>query len=213
MIEHRTHVMRFQNYLATILLLLGAAFTKRIAAHTPPEGYLLGWTTPDSLCRFSPEFQPVPGIYQPAENAIQLLRRYDKPLTILVFFGSWCSDSKREMPNFFAIFDLVHNQNYTVKLFGLDRSKKDAGGWAESFQISRVPTFIFLPGERDFSQNGLASNKLTTGEFGRIVETPTASIEQDWVNILKQDGEWSRQLEFERRILLLMSSIVLFVIH
>jgi len=65
--------------------------------------------------------------------------------------------------------ELVQNSHLTFKLFGLDRSKRDADGLAEKYQIEFVPTFVVLQDDE---------------EIGRIVETPIVSIEQDLVEIL-----------------------------
>ncbi|MGH7595512.1 MAG: TlpA family protein disulfide reductase [bacterium] len=175
--------------------------------------YVLGWVTPDSLCRACPEFQPTPGAYQPSERALQLLRCYDEPATVLIFFGSWCGDSKREVPRFYAALDRAANKNFTARLFGLDRSKKDAAGFAEAFGITHVPTFIFLNGNRVFSSNSQAFIEQTTGELGRITETPATSLEQDWTDILKHNEAWARKMEWERRLYLWLLSITLFAIH
>jgi len=175
--------------------------------------YVLGWVTPDSLCRACPEFQPIPGAYQPAERALQLLRCYDEPATVLIFFGNWCSDSKREVPKFYATLDLAANKNFSTRLFGLDRSKKDAAGFAEAFGVTRVPTFIFLAANRNFSGNRDSWSEQTKGELGRITETPAISLEQDWADILKHNEAWVRKMEWERQLVLLLISITLFAIH
>jgi hypothetical protein len=201
--------MWVRSYFISVLLLFSSAFAQDIPARAPQEEYLRGWITPDSLYSAAPEFRPVPGAYRPAEEALQLLRHYDEPLTILTFFGNWCSDSKREVPRSFAVLNLANNQNFSIKLFGLDRSKKDEGGFAEAFDVTRVPTFIFLRGERDFSANGHAASEQIAGELGRIVETPAASIEQDWVDILKNNSAWRAKLEWERQLVLWLISIAL----
>src|SRR5574341_1590585 len=159
---------------ALLLLLAILPWPFGFAQDHKPE-YVLGWTAPDSLYRAAPEFCPTPGFYEPADNALRQLRRYDEPLTILVFFGSWCSDSKHQLPIFFATLDRATNKNFSVKLFGLDRSKKYATGFAEALGISHVPTFIFLRGQKNFSANGQAPEQ-TRDELGRITETPTISI-------------------------------------
>jgi thiol-disulfide isomerase/thioredoxin len=174
------------------------------------QEYVLGWVTPDSLCRACPEFQPIPVAYQPAERALQLLRSYNEPATVLIFFGSWCSDSKREVPKFYATLDRAANKNFSAKLFGLDRSKKDAAGFAEAFGITHVPTFIFLRGNRAFSGNGNSFIEQTKGELGRITETPTISLEQDWADILKHNEAWARKMQWERRLYLWLLSITLY---
>jgi hypothetical protein len=200
--------MRFLN---CCVLFLGLAPTA-LAQNRPGEIYHRGWLTPDSLYKAAPEFWPIPGAYQSAANALSLLRCYDEPVTVLIFFGNWCSDSKRELPRFFATLDLVHNNNFSARLFGLDRTKKDSAGFAEAFKIEKVPTFIFLRGARDFSANAPALNEQTKGELGRIIETPAISIEQDWVDALKHNASWARKMEFEERLALLGLSITLLTI-
>jgi thiol-disulfide isomerase/thioredoxin len=174
-----------------------------LAQNRPGETYRRYWITPDSLYKVEPEFLPIQGAYQPAPNAVQLLRCYHEPMTVLIFFGSWCSDSKREMPRFLATLDLVKNKNFSAKLYGLDRTKKDSTGNAEAFGISHVPTFVFLRGKRDFAADGLPLTEQTRNELGRITETPIASIEQDWVNILKKNSVWAQQVEFEQQLAML----------
>jgi hypothetical protein len=182
-----------------------------LAQNRPGEIYQRHWIAPDSLYKAVPEFWPIPGAYQPAPNAVQLLRCYDEPVTVLIFFGSWCSDSKRELPKFFATLDLVKNKNFSAKLYGLDRTKKDSTGYAETFGISHVPTFIFLRGKSAFTANAVALREQTRDELGRITETPMASIEQDWVNILKKNSAWAQKVEFEQKLALLGVFIALFV--
>jgi len=182
-----------------------------LAQNKPDEIYQRNWITPDSLYIAAPEFLPLPGAYQPQESVVQLLRCYDEPITVLIFFGNWCSDSKREVPRFFTTLDLIHNKNISAKLFGLDRTKKDTAGFAEAFKIEKVPTFIFLRGARDFSAAAHSAREHTQGELGRIIETPLISLEQDWVNALKQNFDWARKVELEQMLALLGLAISLFI--
>jgi len=200
-------MIRFFKFGVLFVLLTQTVF----AQNRPDEIYQRGWILPDSLYRAASEFQPLLGAYQPNANAVQLLRCYNEPITVLIFFGSWCGDSKREVPRFFTTFDLIDNKNISAKLFGLDRTKKDAAGFAEAFRIEKVPTFIFLRGARDFAATAHSTNEQTQGELGRIIETPAISIEQDWVNALKQNVEWAQQVEFEQMLALLGLAISLFI--
>jgi thiol-disulfide isomerase/thioredoxin len=202
--------MRNVFFLLLVILPLSLSFAQDKPAS---QEYVLGWITPDSLCRTCPEFQPIPGAYQPTEKALQLLRCYDEPATVLIFFGSWCSDSKREVPRFYATLDRAANKNFSIRLFGLDRSKKDAAGFAEAFGITRIPTFIFLSGDRAFSGDGNTFVEQTKGELGRITETPIVSIEQDWADILKHNEAWTQKMEWEQRLSLWLISIALFAIR
>lgn len=195
------------------LLLAILPWRTALAQNRAGETYLRGWVTPDSLFRAFPEFQPVPGAYLPESKVLPLLRCYDEPVTVLIFFGNWCSDSKQEVPEFLATLDLVANKNFSARLFGLDRTKKDTTGFAEAFGITHVPTFVFLSGARAFPANGHAWDEPAKGELGRITETPTVSIGQDWVDILKHNEAWAEKMEFERRLSLWLISIILVALH
>lgn len=89
---------------------------------------------------------------------------------MLVFLGTWCSDTKRELPRFFKSMDQAGLPEPQVTLIGLDRSKKDTEGLTEKWQIEFVPTFIFI-------RNGR--------ELGRIVETPEGTLEGNIAQILR----------------------------
>ncbi|MBC7387098.1 MAG: thioredoxin family protein [Cryobacterium sp.] len=82
-----------------------------------------------------------------------------------VYFGSWCGDSQEHVPPFLALV----NAPKSLKLIALDRHKTFPG-FVNSAKIERLPTFIFR-------RNG--------NEIGRITETPTKSILEDTLAILK----------------------------
>jgi thiol-disulfide isomerase/thioredoxin len=136
------------------------------------EKYVLGWVPIDSIYKGMPLVKPDEEKYVADAGAMAELKQWHYPTGILVFFGSWCGDSKRELPRFFAALHGASNQFFSTRYFGLDRSKKDSAGFAIGHQITNVPTFIFF-------RDGL--------ELGRIVEEPTESIEKDWVQILHVD--------------------------
>ncbi len=129
---------------------------------------LIGPCTRDSLVQNWPEFQP--GFSALSSKALTILRNYQDSIHVKVFFGTWCDDSKRELPRFFEIIDALENPRLTYDLYGLDRSKQDEGGEAERYAIEYVPTFIF-------HKNGR--------EIGRIVESPMVNLESDWAAIVQ----------------------------
>jgi thiol-disulfide isomerase/thioredoxin len=87
----------------------------------------------------------------------------------MVFLGSWCGDTKRELPRFLKIMEFLKFPETKIKLIGVDRTKKAPVYTENIWNIEFVPTFIFL-------KNGM--------EIGRIVEQPVASLEQDMKQIL-----------------------------
>jgi thiol-disulfide isomerase/thioredoxin len=91
---------------------------------------------------------------------------------ITVFLGSWCGDSKREVPHFnklMAFLQVPESQiDYVFVNNSIDQFKKSPQHEERGRQIFRVPTFIV-------EENGQ--------ERGRIVEYPVVSLEKDLTNI------------------------------
>lgn len=102
-------------------------------------------------------------------NLEGLIRNVNAGVNFLVFFGTWCSDSRREVPHFLKIADECGIDSSRIRLYGLDRSKKSSDGLTDRYRIDRVPTFIFL-------RNG--------EEVGRITEKPSGTLEADILSIL-----------------------------
>ncbi len=95
---------------------------------------------------------------------------------ILVFMGTWCGDSKREVPRFIKILEHMDFPMENLKIVAVDRRKgfykKSPTGEEWGLNIFKVPTFIFY-------KNGK--------EVNRIVESPVSSLEEDMVKII--DGK------------------------
>jgi thiol-disulfide isomerase/thioredoxin len=94
-----------------------------------------------------------------------------KNITIQVVMGTWCSDSRREVPRFYKIMDYLKFPAERIILIGVNRNKEAPVKNYYDLQIERVPTFIFFK-----NQN----------EIGRIIETPLKSLEKDLLNIMAQ---------------------------
>jgi uncharacterized protein YceK len=111
--------------------------------------------------------------YSPDNDVINELNTINKdPLTIKIVLGTWCPDSRREVPRFMRIIDLWQFPEDKIAFIGVDNAKLSPVGEYESLNIDRVPTFIIY-------KNNI--------EAGRIIENPVTSLEQDIVNILKNE--------------------------
>jgi thiol-disulfide isomerase/thioredoxin len=132
---------------------------------------LLGHLTRDELRAYAP-WQPLfVDPYSPDPSALAAIKANASDVTVLLIVATWCPDSKREVPRFFAIMDGAGISERQLTMVGVDRTKKDAGGLTEKWGITRVPTFVFL-------RNGQ--------ELGRVVErTPAgATLEGEIVRVL-----------------------------
>jgi thiol-disulfide isomerase/thioredoxin len=111
--------------------------------------------------------------YNPDNDIISQLNAIPKDiLTIKIVLGTWCPDSRREVPRFMRIIDLWQYPAEKITFIGVDNAKLSPVGEYESLNIERVPTFIIY-------KNNI--------EAGRIIENPKTSLEQDMVNILKNE--------------------------
>ena len=91
--------------------------------------------------------------------------------TYEVFLGTWCGDSRREVPRMEKIFSEMGIDMSNVLIVTLDRDKISPNGEQEGKDIRYVPTLIV--------------NK-DNQEIGRIVESPsseTATLESDLFGI------------------------------
>lgn len=106
--------------------------------------------------------------YTPNGNEIKAFKEGLTKHKILVFMGTWCGDSKREVPRFVKILEAADFPMENLKIVAVDRRKehykKSPGGEEWGLSIKRVPTFIFL-------EDGKETN--------RIIESPIASLETD----------------------------------
>jgi thiol-disulfide isomerase/thioredoxin len=92
-----------------------------------------------------------------------------KNVTFQVILGTWCPDSRREVPRFYKIMDHLNFSEEKITLIGVNRNKKAPLKNYQNLQIEKVPTFIIYKNQK---------------EIGRIVESPLKSLEKDLLNII-----------------------------
>jgi tetratricopeptide (TPR) repeat protein len=112
--------------------------------------------------------------YTPNEDLVKQLKNTNlKTCSVSIFFGTWCGDSRRELPRFIKLWDalgLPHEALNLVAVSSADSLYKQSPGHEERGKhIYRVPTFIL-------SVNGR--------ELSRLVEYPAVSLERDLLNML-----------------------------
>jgi hypothetical protein len=90
-------------------------------------------------------------------------------VNVRIVMGTWCSDSRMQVPRFYRILDYLHYPENKVSLLMVGRDKKGMRNETDSLDIQLVPTFIFY-------KNGK--------ELGRIVEEPKVSLEKDMAGIV-----------------------------
>ena len=138
-----------------------------------PEPFLVGecWQSTFDLPICQPWYTENWQTYTPDMSQLRAFQPDELAgFRIVTVFGSWCSDSQREVPHMLKILHAWGFDQSNLKLLAVDRNKK-APEVPENWKIERVPTFIFYKNDQ---------------EIGRIVETPSVSLEADMVEILKK---------------------------
>ena len=110
------------------------------------------------------------------DRIIEKLKDSLNQYTIKVFFGSWCGDSKRELPRFYKILEKVNFSENQLEVIAVDQTKeayKQApNGEEKGLNIHRVPTFIFYKDGK---------------EVNRIVESPVQTLERNMLSIITEN--------------------------
>ena len=111
--------------------------------------------------------------YTVDKKLVQLFKKQLNQHEVVLFLGTWCGDSKREVPRMIKILEAADFPQEKLKIIALDRRKenykKGLHGEEEGWNIIRVPTLILL-------KNGI--------EVNRIVERPIDTLEEDFLTIL-----------------------------
>ncbi len=170
----------------------GQAVNQRVMA-ADGRTDLLGVLTEDGLRSppFSEWYDAGVTRYQPDEQILGQLQLGDYQLT--VFMGTWCGDSRREVPRLMRTLRELGFPSSQLTIIGVNRTpeqfKQSPGGEEAGRNIHRVPTIIV---QRD----GV--------EVGRIVESPVASIEADLHAIAAGSGYTGQYAVVDRLHALLM---------
>jgi thiol-disulfide isomerase/thioredoxin len=102
--------------------------------------------------------------YTPDSAEVLKLSKVINDVKITIVMGTWCSDSRREVPRFFKILDKAGYNLQYLTLICVDRKKTTPTGEADKLDIKFVPTFIIYEDAE---------------EINRIIETPKETLEKD----------------------------------
>lgn len=109
-------------------------------------------------------------IYAVSEKMVKKLSGKMADVAVTIVLGTWCSDSKIQVPRFFKLLDAIKYPAANLTMIAVDSRKEALVVDVKQFNIELVPTFIFY-------RNG--------NEIGRIVESPKKSFEKDLWKIVR----------------------------
>jgi tetratricopeptide (TPR) repeat protein len=112
--------------------------------------------------------------YEPNPAIVEQLRAFNREdISVTVFLGTWCGDSRREVPRFIKVLDAAGFPQQAVTVIAISAEdsvyKQSPTREEQGRHIYRAPTFIV-------SKRNM--------EVNRIVEIPAVSLERDLLAIL-----------------------------
>jgi len=112
--------------------------------------------------------------YSVDTKTLENYKNYFEDKIIKTVLGTWCGDSRREVPRFVKILDFIGFPDDKHLFLNVDRNKNGLFDEVDNLNIEFVPTIIIY-------ENG--------EELGRIVETPEVSLEADLIKIITNSPE------------------------
>lgn len=175
---HQTHLKELKNmrnllFVVSLFFLISALNAqndnKKVFDEKSGKDILIGTVTREGLVAMGDWFDQEYKKYQPDQKIIDsLIANKDNYPWVFIVLGTWCSDSREQVPHFLKILDMLDYPSEQVFMVAVDRDKKAGNFCVGDFNIKLVPTFIF-------TKDG--------DETGRIVEIPGVTLEQDFLNI------------------------------
>jgi len=149
----------------------GPAGSAKAAGEKPETGeaVLTGPVTREKLEAAAPDWVQAQLESQPDAETARALASVEPGAEVTVFLGTWCGDSRREVPRLWKALDETGGAvPFEVHYVGVDREKKEPASVAGN-GVLFLPTFIVRRRGR---------------EVGRIVETSPNGIEKDLLALL-----------------------------
>jgi thiol-disulfide isomerase/thioredoxin len=151
----------------------------KISVDNSGKPMLIGACDPSSLKKapFKDWFEKNYSDYKVNDTITKKINPLVSDKTFLLFMGTWCGDSKREVPRMLKILKASNVSKSQVKLVMVDNHdstyKQSPQHEEAGLNLHRVPTLIVYQNQQ---------------EIGRIVESPVFSIEKDLFAILNGDN-------------------------
>lgn len=114
---------------------------------------------------FAPKYES----FKADEVALKTIKKHINDYDIVMFMGTWCPDSHREVPRVYKILDETGYDMDHLKVYALAHGMVSKSGEEKGKNITNVPTLIFYKDGK---------------EVNRFVEHPRESLEKDIAKIV-----------------------------
>ena len=129
----------------------------------------MGPTTREEIEAALPAWRDAAASAEADEETSRALASVPPGADVIVYLGTWCGDSRREIGRLFRALEHVPEPYpFTIALVGVDRAKT-APGHTEGVGLRYVPTIVVRRGGT---------------EIGRIVESAPHGVERELLDLL-----------------------------
>lgn len=161
------------KYLILVMLITASLFAqnKIMIEEKSSKPYLIGICNREAFSdsNFAWWFNSNYDQYQVDSSEVIELKKEINNYDITIVMGTWCSDSRREVPRFYKILDAIDYPTDKLTLINVDRKMKSIATEVDEMNIEYIPTIIIYRNEK---------------EIGRIIETPEDILEKDLLLII-----------------------------
>jgi hypothetical protein len=120
---------------------------------------------------FSTWYDAEHDVYTPDTKVLEAITpEMMKDVKLTIVLGTWCKDTKREVPRLMKIFETIKYDDKNINFIFVNRDKKNPFGDIEALNVKHIPNIIFYRGEK---------------ELGRIIEAPEDTLEKDLLKFIK----------------------------
>lgn len=159
--------------LVSTITVTGQVYNEMVMDIESGEDILWGPVTWDALQEEAPFNEWFEMEYSTYEPDMEIMEVLDPDILgtyfVTIVMGTWCSDSQRELPRFYKIWETLGLDFDSISIYGLDSQKMGPDNTTDTLAIEMVPTFIFYQ---------------CNMELGRIVESPEESLEKELFRLL-----------------------------
>ena len=153
----------------TVELIEAGETTIAVASHLGAVGPL----DLSELWDWRPTWQARRDAARPDAAVVESLAKIDRPHTVRIYLGTWCGDSRANVPPVLAALEAAANPNLQVELTAIQRGFTEPMSIVRDAHLTNVPTIVVED---------------ASGEVGRLVETPAGdSMAADLAALLTRD--------------------------
>jgi cyclophilin family peptidyl-prolyl cis-trans isomerase len=146
----------------------------------PPEPFLLGPVEWEELAELS-GWQEEYDAGEPDPVALERLGTATESYRIVTVLGSWCGDSRREVPRLVKVLDQLETPVFSHEMIGVDRTRR--------IDDPEVATFAGIERTVDLVATIVVFDS-TGVELGRVVETAEKPIEELLIDFIAAVEGW-----------------------